>query len=147
MASSTFTSTNSMSAVVMTTVDNQTVNTPITVNAPSFSIDDVTMNEGTGAGTTAFNFTVTRTGGSALSSSVDVATQDQTATAPSDYTAIPTTTLTFPPSVGNATMTVTVLVNKDATYEPTETFLVNLSNAVNATISDASGTGHDHERR
>ena len=45
MASSMFTSTNSNSAVVSTTVDNETVNTPITITAPEFTIDDVTQAE------------------------------------------------------------------------------------------------------
>ncbi len=109
---------------------------------PAFSIDDVTMAEGNGGpGTTSFTFTVTRTGGSAVPTSVDVATMDGTATAPSDYTAIPTTTLNFPASGTSETMQVTVFVNGDTTYEPTENFTVNLSNPVNATISDASGTG------
>ena len=56
--------------------------------APSFSIDNVTQNEGN-SGTTEFVFTVTKTGSTALSSSVDYGTVDGTATAPSDYSAIP----------------------------------------------------------
>ena len=34
-----------------------------------------------------------------------------------------------------------MLVNGDTTFEADETFTVQLSNAVNATISDATGTG------
>ena len=48
-------------------------------------------------------------------------------------------TLTFGP--GETTKQVTVLVNGDTTYETDETFTVHLSNAVNATISDATGVG------
>ena len=39
--------------------------------APSFSIDDVSHNEGN-AGTTSYIFTVTKTGSTALSASVDL---------------------------------------------------------------------------
>ena len=54
---------------------------------PSFSIDDVTHNEGN-SGTTSYVFTVTKTGNTAVSASVDYETVDETAVAPSDYTAI-----------------------------------------------------------
>ena len=37
--------------------------------------------------------------------------------------------------------TITVSVNGDVTHENNETFFVNLSNAVNATIADGQGTG------
>ena len=60
-ASSTFTSTSSPSGTACATVDNQLICTPITVTAPSFSIDDVTHNEGD-VGTTSYTFTVTKTG-------------------------------------------------------------------------------------
>ena len=49
--------------------------------APSFAIDDVTHNEGD-SGTTAYVFTVTKTGSTALSASVDYQTVDGTAVAP-----------------------------------------------------------------
>ena len=64
--------------------------------APSFSIDDVTHDEGN-AGTTSYTFTVTKTGSTALSSSVDYETVNGTAVAPGDFTAIPgeQRTLTF----------------------------------------------------
>jgi hypothetical protein len=106
--------------------------------APQFSIDDVTQMEGN-AGTTSYTFTVTRTGNTALNATVDCATVDGTATSPSDFTSIPTTTLTFLPA--DTTKQITVLVNGDTTFEPDETFTVHLSNANGATISDADGTG------
>ncbi len=43
---------------------------------PSFSVDDVTVNEAAGT----LTFTVTKTGATALASSVDYATADGTAT-------------------------------------------------------------------
>ena len=48
-ASSLFTSTDASNAVATITVDNQNTNVKITVVAPSFSIDDVTHNEGNGS--------------------------------------------------------------------------------------------------
>ena len=55
--------------------------------APTFSIDDVTHDEGD-SGTTSYTFTVTKTGSTALSSSVDYETANGTAVAPGDFTAI-----------------------------------------------------------
>ena len=105
--------------------------------APSFSIDDVTHNEGN-SGTTSYVFTVTKSGSTALSASVDYATVDGTAVAPGDYAAIAATTLTFGPA--ETTKQITVLVNGDTTFEADEAFTVHLSGA-SATISDADGTG------
>ena len=105
---------------------------------PGFSIDDMSHNEGD-SGSTSYTFTVTKSGTTSLTTKVDYATVNGSATAPSDYTASTTTTLTFAPE--DATRTVTVLVNGDTTFEPDETFTVHLSNPVNATISDADGTG------
>jgi hypothetical protein len=136
--SSTFNSTNSNNAVATITVDGQAVNVPIAVTAPSFSIDDVTHNEGD-AGTTSYTFTITKTGATALSTSVDYATLDSSATSPSDFTAIPTTNVVFAPA--DTTRQCTVLVNGDTTFEPTEMFSVQLSSASGATISDPSGVG------
>ena len=106
--------------------------------APSFTIDDVTHNEGD-AGTTAYVFTVTRTGATALASSVDFTTQNGSATlADTDYQ-LNTGTLNF--TSAQTTQQITVLVNGDTTIEPDEDFTVHLSNASGAAISDADGTG------
>ena len=61
---------------------------------PSFAIDDVTHNEGD-RGTTSYLFTITKTGSTALDSSVDFQTQDGTAVAPGEYTSLPLTSSTF----------------------------------------------------
>jgi hypothetical protein len=106
--------------------------------APAFSIDDVTHNEGD-TGTTSYTFTVTKTGTTAINATVDYETVNGTATAPSDFTAIPPTTLTFLP--GDTSKQVTVLVNGDTTVEPNEAFTVHLSNVSGATIADSDGTG------
>jgi large repetitive protein len=107
------------------------------INTSALSIDDVAEAEGNG-GTTAFTFTITRSGDLTLPASVDFATADDTATQPGDY-AENSGTLNF--AAGEATKTVTVLVNGDTTVEPDETFTVNLSNATGATIGDPLGLG------
>ena len=70
---------------------------------------------------------------------VQVQTANGTATAGSDYTALPLTTLTFNP--GHTSQTVTVTILGDLMDEPDETFTLNLSNATNATIDDGEATG------
>src|SRR5919197_6488170 len=105
---------------------------------PSLSINDVTVTEGN-SGTTNANFTVTLSAASGKTVTVTYATADGTATSPSDYLAIPTTTLTFNP--GETTKTITVAVNGDLVDETDETFTVNLSNPTNAGLLAAIGTG------
>ncbi|MCY7351679.1 MAG: lamin tail domain-containing protein, partial [Cytophagaceae bacterium] len=106
----------------------------------NLSINDVSLNEGN-AGTTSFAFTVSLSspagaGGVAF----DIATQDNTATtANNDYVAKSLTGQTI--SAGNSTYSFTVLVNGDASFESIETFLVNVTNAVGATIADGQGQG------
>ncbi len=105
---------------------------------PTLSITDGTVIEGNG-GTVDATFTVSLSAASSQEVTVQYATANGTATAGSDYTAIPLTTLTFAP--GETSKTVTVLVNGDTLDEPNEAFVVNLSNAVNATIADTQGLG------
>ena len=101
---------------------------------PSFSIDDAFVNESSGSAT----FTVTRSGNTALLSSVDFATADSTATAGSDYAAA-TGTLSF--TAGETTKTISVSVTPDSNVEADEFYFVNLSNASEATIADSQGLG------
>ena len=101
---------------------------------PSFSINDVTINEAAGTMT----FIVTKTGSTALASSVNWATADDTATAGSDYTAA-NGTLNF--AAGDSTKTVTVSVTNDAVYEGAESFRINLTNASSAVAGDNQGIG------
>src|SRR5262249_10096235 len=105
---------------------------------PSFSIDDVSLAEGN-SGPTAFTFTITKNGTTVFSTSVDYATVNGSATAPTDFTAITTTTLNFLPS--DVSKQVTVQVNGDTQVESNETFTVHLSNPSGATISDTDGLG------
>jgi hypothetical protein len=111
---------------------------PAAQAAARISINDVSLAEGD-AGQTAFRFTVSLDQTQAAPVTVDFATANGTATAPSDYTAA-NGTLTFAP--GETAKAVTVQVNGDTIVEPDETFTVNLTNASgNATIADAQGTG------
>ena len=103
---------------------------------PSLTINNVTMTEGDSARTAVFTVTLSATSGRTVT--VDYATTNGTANAGSDYVAA-SGTLTF--AAGTRTRTVTITVNGDNTPEVTETFFVNLSNPVGASISDSSGRG------
>ena len=105
---------------------------------PTVSIGDVIVTEGN-SGTTAAIFTVSLSQASTLPVTVSVSTADGTATGGSDYVAVSNQTVTIP--AGQLSATTTVNVNGDLTDEPDETFVVNLSNAVNAGILDGQGLG------
>ncbi len=105
--------------------------------APTLSIGNVSMNEGN-SGTSAFTFTVTRSGDTSGTSTVQFNTADGTASSSSDYTAN-NGTVTF--AAGQTIQTVTVNVKGDTTVESDETFFVNLSIPVGATIANGKGTG------
>ncbi|GAF91433.1 unnamed protein product, partial [marine sediment metagenome] len=106
--------------------------------SPSLSINDVSVVEGN-SGSVNTVFSVTLSAASSKPITVEYGTADGSATAPTDYTAIPTTTLTFAPGV--TTQLLTVSVQGDTLDEPDETFWINLANAVNASIGDAQGQG------
>jgi hypothetical protein len=108
------------------------------VALPSLSINNVAVNEGD-AGTATLQFTVTLSSASTSTVTVDYATADNTATLAGNDYASASGTLTFAP--GETVKAVDVTVNGDTSVEPAETLRVNLSNAVNATISTAQGTG------
>ena len=85
---------------------------------------------------------MTKSGLTNQPSSVDYSVAPNTAVTPGDYTAgtSPLTgTLNF--AAGVTTQTITLNITNDAIYELTENFNVNLTNAVQATISDAQGVG------
>ena len=90
---------------------------------PSLSINDLSIAEGD-SGTTAFTFTVTLSAASGQTVTVNFATADNTASSASDYQSN-SGSLTFIP--GDTEESITVLVNGDGTFEPNETFFVNLS--------------------
>ncbi len=108
---------------------------------PTLSIDDVAVDEGD-TGATDADFTVTLSKAIDRAVTVEYATEDGTATAPSDYTAVTNGTVTIP--AGQTTGTAAVEVIGDTLDEDDETFLVNLGavdDAANATVSDGEGTG------
>ncbi len=113
------------------------MNTPLVSITPTVSIGDATVTEGNTGSVNAV-FTVSLSGTSSQTVTVQYATANGTATAGSDYTAT-SGTLTFTP--GQLTQTVSVPVLGDTVLEPTETFAVNLSNPTNATIGDGQGVG------
>ena len=114
---------------------------PHTVNdpPPTLSINDVSVTEGN-AGTVTMTFTVTRTGTTPNVVSFNYATADNTATAPSDYVSA-SGTGTIPSGGTTGTTTISVTIKGDTLFEANETFFVNLSSPVNATIADAQGIG------
>jgi len=118
---------------------------PTPTVTPALSINDVTQAE-TNAGTTTFTFTVSLNS-PALAGGVtfDIATQDGTAqdgnpgSEDTDYVA--KTELGRTITAGNTTASFTVTVNGDTTPESNETFFVNVTNVVGATVNDAQGLG------
>ena len=105
--------------------------------APSLSIDDVSLAEG-GAGTTPATFTLALSTPSGQAVTVTAATADGTASAGGDYLA-GSWPVVFP--AGATTQTVAVGIVGDRVHEADETFAVNLTAAMNATLADAQGLG------
>jgi hypothetical protein len=116
--------------------------------APVISIDDANITEANG--TKDLTFTVALSNASDDIVTVDYGSADGTAIVDCDYTAT-TGTLSFAPSdliadttaftPGETRKTVTVKINGDDDVENTETFLLNLKNAVGGSIGKATGTG------
>jgi len=119
-----------------TVVDGQGAGTIVNDDPlPTLSINNVAVTEGN-AGTVAATLTVALSAASGQTVTVNYATADGTATAPTDYVSS-SGTLTFPRGV--TTQTIAVLVNGDTTPEADETFTVNLSAPVNALLGTAQG--------
>jgi hypothetical protein len=112
---------------------------PAAASAASITIDDVTPLEGN-SGTTTANFVVHLSANAPSGGvTVDFATQNGSATAPSDYTA---TTGTATIAEGTSTAVIAVQIVGDTLSEGNETFTVKLSNASGGnTIADDTATG------
>ena len=119
--------------------DTQGVGTITDDDTAALSMTDETVDEGD-SGTTNMVFTVTIDKSSISNVTVQFATADGTATVVSNDYVSTNGTLTIP--AGQTTGTITGVVNGDVENEvPFEIFYMNLSNAVNATISDSQGIG------
>ena len=114
------------------TLNVNVVNVPRTV-----AISDVTVTEGN-AGTANATFTVSLSSPAAQATTVVATTADQTAVSGADYTA---TSATVSFAIGEQTKPFAVPVIGDLLDETDETFVVNLSSPVGATISDGQGFG------
>lgn len=104
---------------------------------PSLRVNDVTVTEGNSGPVTAV-FTVTLTPAGTQAVTVNWATSNGSAIAGYDYT-YASGTLSFAP--GETSKTVSVNVTGDVLDENNELLYLNLSGAVNATISDSWGYG------
>lgn len=104
---------------------------------PLITIDDVALLEGD-AGTTNALFTVSLSASSGQDITVDWTTSNGTATSVQDFTAL-NGVLLF--QAGTVTRTISIPVKGDTTDEPNETFEVDLSNPLRASLSDAHGLG------
>jgi hypothetical protein len=105
---------------------------------PTLSVSDTSITEGSAGAYTNETFTVTMSRASTTPVSVDVATTGSTAFAPGDYTEVHTT-LTFSP--GQVTKSVSVPVYGDLDTEGDESFWLQLSNPVGATIARQAAIG------
>src|SRR5207247_3399960 len=108
-------------------------------DGPTISINSVTVTEGNTGSTVNANFSVSLSAASPQSITVDYSTADGTGAAPADYVA-KSGTVTFPAN-STTPQTITIVVNGDNIDEFDETFTVNLSNPVRATIASGTGTG------
>ena len=108
-------------------------------DAPTLSIDSPSVPEGD-SGSANLTFTVSLSAVSGKEVTVDWAEgTGGTATSGTDYTAITGGTLTF--AAGTTSQTFDVSVTGDVLDESNETVVATLSNAANATIGTATGTG------
>jgi hypothetical protein len=134
-----------LSSVVNAEVQDGSGQATITDNdpEPALSISNVSQPEGN-TGVTTFLFTVTLSSASGKSVTVNFNTQNGTAVpgpgvAPQNDYQHAAGLLTFDP--GQTSKTIAVLVNGDTFNETNETFFVNLSGPVNASIPPGQGAG------
>lgn len=109
-------------------------------DAPAtIAINDIAVPEGNGFPTQSpADFTVSLNGPSEKPITVQYALEAGTATSGVDYANV-SGTVEFP--AGTTSKTITVPITVENTFEPDETFFVNLSNPTNATLADGVGQG------
>jgi hypothetical protein len=112
--------------------------TIMAVGSPLQSIANVSVTEGN-SGTRMATFTVQLSQPSSSEVRYNIATADGTAIAGADYEASGLVAEDIP--AGSTSKAFTVTINGDTTYEANETFTVNVSNVVGATISDGQAIG------
>ena len=105
---------------------------------PTVTLNNVSVVEGN-SGAIQANFGVALSSPSGKLIQLTYSTADMSATAGSDYQAASNVILNI--AAGSSSASISVLVNGDTTIEPDETFALNISNPVNATINGASATG------
>src|SRR4030095_5412364 len=105
----------------------------------TININDITVTEGN-TGTTNAYFTVSLSNPSYQTITVNYSTADNTATLADNDFQSASGTLTFNPDQTNHP--IAVLVNGDTKLEPDESFFVNLSGPVNATLADSQAVGN-----
>ena len=127
--------TNAVNAAI---ADDRGIGTILNDDVASFSISDATVTEGNGTSVNA-SFTISLSNPSTKNIHVDIGVVNDTAVAPDDYTPPSVFSTAFAP--GQTSKTFTVVVKSDLIDELDERFFVNLSNAVNATITDGQGIG------
>lgn len=101
---------------------------------PSLKVSDASVAEGG-----LLNFTVSLSAAGSSPVKVNYATANYTASAPSDYVAKATTTLTF--AAGETSKVISVQTVQDPTVEASEAMLLRLTSPSGATLADSSGTG------
>ena len=106
-------------------------------STPTLSVNDIAVNE-TDSGLFGYEFTISLSAPSANLVSVQVCTQDGSATGNVDFVA---GCINLDIQPGKTSQTVTVFIKGDTVVEGTEQFFLNLSNPVNATIADGQGVG------
>ena len=123
---------NSFAPATLTITDND--------DAPALAIAaPAAVTEGD-SGSSDMVFTVTLTPASGKQVTVDYAVDStSTATADTDFTDLPSATLTF--AAGDTSKTITVSVTGDDLDENDETIVLKLSNATNASIASATASG------
>jgi hypothetical protein len=103
---------------------------------PTLSIADASVREAD-KGTSSLVLTVTRSGDRDVRVTVQYRTVGGSASSKDDYSSA-SGTLTFEP--GQTSRTIAVPIKGDRKREPNETFTVQLSNAVGATVTDGVAT-------
>ncbi len=106
---------------------------------PTISIDDVSSAEGNFGGLNKAVFSITLSAPSTKQISISYVIVEGTASASNDYYIAAFNPIVIP--VGTTKINLFVGYSGDTTYETDETFFVNLSNPVNATIARGQGKG------